>query len=186
MEVSMSELAAAYRVEQKIFFIRGMKVMLSHDLAELYGVETKNLNKAVNRNLNRFPADFMFQLSPAETDALKFQIGTSKEKGRGGRRRALPYAFTEQGVAMLSSVLRSERAARVNIEVMRAFVKLRETLALHKDLAGKLEALEMRIGDQDAKIKAVFNAIRRMMRGPKKPKRRIGFNAEEKRAKYRA
>src|SRR5438105_4240243 len=124
------------RIEHAILLIRGQKVMIDRDLAALYGVETKNLNKAVRRNLDRFPSDFMFQLTAEETKNLKFQIGTSSS-GYGGR-RYLPYVFTEQGVAMLSSVLRSRQAVQVNVAIMRAFVRLRETLALHKDLARKL------------------------------------------------
>src|SRR3970040_2827719 len=114
--------------------------MLDSDLAELYVVETSNLNKAVKRNIDRFPEDFMLQLTKEEADSLRFQIGMSKTEGRGGR-RYLPYAFTEQGVAMLSSVLNSKRAVQVNIAIMRAFVKLRETLSLHRELAVKLKEL---------------------------------------------
>jgi ORF6N domain-containing protein len=143
------------RIERAILLIRGHKVMLDAYLAELYGVETKVLNQAVRRNRPRFPADFMFQLTGEESERLRCQIGTSSlrsqiatsKAGRGGR-RYLPYAFTEQGVAMLSSVLRSERAVRVNIEIMRAFVKLRELLAGHKDLARKLAALEQKYDAQ--------------------------------------
>jgi len=126
-------------IEQKIYFIRGQKVMLDSDLARLYEVATFNLNKAVKRNLDRFPQDFMFQLSAKEFESLRFHFGISKP-GRGGRRYP-PYAFTEQGVAMLSSVLNSKRAVQVNIEIMRAFVRLREILSTHKDLARKLEEL---------------------------------------------
>ncbi len=145
--------------------------MLDSTLADLYQVETFNLNKAVKRNANRFPPDFMFQLSKTEWNNLRFQIGISNA-ARGGR-RYLPYVFTEQGVAMLSSVLKSERAIVVNVAIMRAFVKLRQLLATNKDLAKKLEALEQKY---DAQFKAVFDAIRRLMIPalPKK-KRRIGF-----------
>ena len=125
------------RIEKAIYLIRGEKVMLDRDLALLYGVETKMLNRAVKRNLKRFPSDFMFQLTADETDILRYQIGTSK-KGRGGR-RYLPYVFTEQGVAMLSSVLNSERAVLVNIEIMRAFVKLRQMLASNAELSRRLD-----------------------------------------------
>ena len=128
-------------IERKIYLIRGIKVMLDSDLAELYGVETFNLNKAVKRNLDRFPSDFMFQLTKDEAISLRFQIGMSKVSGRGGR-RYLPYAFTEQGVAMLSSVLSSKRAVQVNIAIMRAFVMLREMLATNKDLARKIHEME--------------------------------------------
>ena len=135
--------------------------MLDADLAELYGVETRALLQAVSRNQKRFPEDFMFQMSKEEYELLRSQIVISK-KGRGGR-RYLPYAFTEQGVAMLSSVLRSERAVQVNIEIMRAFVRLRELVATHKELARKLEALEKRY---DSQFRVVFDAIRELMRPP--------------------
>lgn len=178
----MSEQISEYLLAKKIYFIRGHKVMFSHDLAELYGIETFNLNKAVQRNQKRFPNDFMFQLTPEEAGSLKFQIGISKEKGRGGRRRAFPYAFTENGVAMLSSVLRSERAIQVNIAIMRTFVKLRQLIAEKKDIARRLEELEKKVGSQDEKIQAVFNAIKELMSGPEKPTRKIGFTVQEKRA----
>jgi phage regulator Rha-like protein len=154
--------------------------LLDADLAELYGVTTFNLNKAAKRNLNRFPQDFMFQLTAEEAGALRFQIGMSKPKGRGGR-RYLPYVFTEQGVAMLSSVLRSKRAVQVNIEIMRAFVRLREILATHKDLARKLEALKKR---DDSQFKVVFEAIRQLMSPSESKKRKIGFLVKEGAAKY--
>jgi phage regulator Rha-like protein len=165
-------------IEKKIFLIRREKVMLDSDLAELYGVETFNLNKAVKRNVHRFPEDFMFQLSREEADSLRFQIGMSKKTGRGGR-RYLPYVFTEQGVAMLSSVLRSSQAVQVNISIMRAFVKLRELLSTNKELAHKLEQLERKIEKHDEEIKAIFNAIRQLMRPLEKPKRKIGFHREK-------
>ena len=142
--------------------------MLDTDLAVLYGVETSALNRAVKRNLVRFPGDFMFQLTRDEAERLRCQIGTS----RWGGRRYQPYAFTEQGVAMFSSVLHSERAVRVNIEIMRAFVQLRQMLSSHADLARKLEALEKKY---DAQFKVVFDAIRELMTPPETPKRRIGF-----------
>jgi len=166
-------------IERKILLIRGEKVMLDSDLAELYGVETFNVNKAVKRNIDRFPEDFMFQLSKGEADSLRFQIGMSKEKGRGGR-RYLPYVFTEQGVAMLSSVLNSERAVKVNIEIMRAFVRLRQMLASNAELARKLEQLERKIEKHDEEIKAIFNAIRQLMAPATVAKKgRIGFRREE-------
>ncbi len=143
-------------IEQKIFLIRGQKVMLDKDLAELYGVATKNLNKAVTRNMKRFLGDFMFRLTKEETENLRFQFGTSSWGGR----RYLPFAFTEQGVAMLSSVLKSERAIDVNIAIMRAFVKIREFLATHKELAAKLGELETKVGRHDQEIKLIFEAIR--------------------------
>ncbi len=154
--------------------------MLDADLAELYGVETRVLLQAVSRNQKRFPKDFMFQLSKEEYELLRSQIVISK-KGRGGR-RYLPYVFTEQGVAMLSSVLRSEEAVQVNIEIMRAFVRLRELVATHKDLARKLEALEKKY---DAQFKIVFDAIRELMAPPEPRKRKIGFLVKERGARYR-
>ncbi len=160
------------RVERRILLIRGQKVMLDADLAELYGVPTKVLNQAVKRNADRFPADFMFQLTRSESEILRSQFVTSNE-GRGGRRYN-PLAFTEQGVAMLSSVLRSERAVQVNIAIMRAFVKLREMLASHRHLARKLEEMEKRY---DARFKVVFDAIAQLMTPPDKRLRRIGFHA---------
>jgi len=138
-------------------------------------VETFNLNKAVKRNIDRFPEDFMFQLSKEQADSLRFQIGMSKETGRGGR-RYLPYVFTEQGVAMLSSVLNSKRAVHVNIEIMRAFVKLRQMLASNKELAKRLNELEEKY---DAQFKVVFEAIRELMTPPEPKHRRIGFKREK-------
>jgi len=156
-------------IEQAIFLIRGQKVMLDVDLAKLYGVTTFNLNKAVKRNLDRFPEDFMFQLNYQEVRNLIFQFGISSWGGT----RKLPRAFTEQGVAMLSSVLKSKRAVQVNIEIMRAFVKLREMLASHKDLALKLAEMEKKY---DSQFKVVFDAIRELMTPIElPPKRRIGF-----------
>ena len=171
----MKKLVRIERIERAILLIRGHKVMLDADLAKLYGVTTSNLNKAVKRNRGRFPGDFMFQLTADEVGALRFHIGMSKPRGRGGR-RYLPYVFTEQGVAMLSSVLNSEWAVQVNIAIMRAFVKLRETLTLHKALAKKLDALERSIIHHDAQIQGIFDAIRQLMTPPKQPKRRIGFH----------
>ncbi len=146
-------------IRRKIYLIRGSKVMFDQDLAQMYGVLTKNLNKAVSRNLDRFPEDFMFQLTKEEIDNLRFQFGTSSWGGR----RHLPYVFTQEGVAMLSSVLNSERAVQVNIQIMRVFVKLRELILSHKDLARKIEDLERKFGDHDAKIIHLFNEIRRLM-----------------------
>lgn len=157
--------------------------MLDADLARLYGVTTANLNKAVKRNVNRFPGDFVFQLTTEEAGALRIQSGISKTGGRGGR-RYLPYVFTEQGVAMLSSVLRSKRAVEVNIEIMRAFVQLRQFLSANRELAQKLAQLERRLGAHDEQIQAIFNAIRQMMAVPEPKKRKIGFLVEEKAAAY--
>lgn len=168
-------------IEGKIYMIRGHKVMLDSDLAELYAVPTKRLNEQVRRNITRFPSDFMFQLSEDEAASLRSQIATLK-KGRGEHRKYLPYAFTEQGVAMLSSVLNSERAIHVNIAIMRAFVKLREMLATHKDLARKLAEMEKKY---DVQFRVVFDAIRQLMTPPEPKKKKIGFIARERRAQYR-
>ena len=168
------------RIERSILLIRGHKVMLDDDLAELYDVQTKVFNQAVRRNRNRFPSDFMFRLTDREYDSLRSQIVTLNS-GRGRHRKYLPYAFTEQGVAMLSSVLRSNRAVQVNIEIMRAVVRLREVLATHKDLAAKLEAIEKKY---DAQFKVVFDAIRQLMIPPESKKRKIGFLVRERVAKY--
>jgi len=163
-------------IEQKIYLIRGHKVMLDADLAELYRVTTGNLNLAVRRNLKRFPEDFMFQLSREETQSLLLQ--NARAKGRGGRRTP-PYAFTEQGVSMLSSVLNSERAIEVNIAIMRAFVRLRAMLATHADLARRLNELEEKYDEQ---FRVVFEAIRELMAPePVPPSRRIGFVIEHRR-----
>jgi hypothetical protein len=169
-------------IEQKIFLIRGHKVMLDDDLAKLYGVSVGRLNEAVKRNRNRFPLDFMFQLTSEEFENLKSHFVTLNLKsqiaisssGWGGRRHP-PYAFTEQGVAMLSSALRSNRAILVNITIMRAFVKLREILSTHKELAHKFSLLEKKIKKHDEEIHTIFEAIRHLMAAPEKPKRRIGF-----------
>jgi ORF6N domain len=159
-------------IGQKIFFVRGTRIMLDADLARLYGVATKNLNKAVKRNATRFPSDFMFQLSSKELRSLGFQTGTSNP-GRGGR-RYVPYAFTEQGVAMLSSVLRSARAVQVNVAIMRTFVRLREMLTTHEELRRKIDAMEKRY---DARFQAVFETIRQMLEAPIPAKKPIGFHA---------
>jgi len=153
----MKALISVEMIERKIYLIRGEKVMLSSDLAELYGVEPKVLIQAVKRNIERFPEDFMFQLSNQEFANLKSQIVTSSW---GGIRRANPYAFTEQGVAMLSSVLRSKQAVQVNVAIMRAFVKLREILSTNKELALKLAQLERKMEKHDEEIKLIFDAIR--------------------------
>ena len=163
-------------IERRIYLIRSQKVMIDSDLAELYQVPSKALNLAVRRNSMRFPGDFMFQLSQEEADSLWFQIETSKT-GRGGR-RYLPYAFTEQGIAMLSSVLNSGRAVLVNIAIMRAFVKLREIMSTHKDLAHKIEVLERKYTKHDEQIQLVFDAIKKLLQPPASPKRRIGFRPE--------
>lgn len=177
----MKTIITAEAIERKIYLVRGQKVMLDSDLAELYGVPTKVLVQAVKRNIKRFPADFMFQFVNQDVMDLRSQSVTSKS-GRGGRRYQ-PYAFTEQGVAMLSSVLNSDRAIEVNIQIMRAFVKLREMIASHKDLAKKLEELERKY---DAQFKVVFDAIRQLMLPPEEEKRKIGFIAKEVRVRYTA
>ena len=174
------ELVPPERIERSILLIRGHKVILDADLAALYGVETKQLIQAVKRNLPRFPDDFMFQLNEEEFENLRFHFGTSSQ---WGGRRYPPYAFTEQGVAMLSSVLHSRRAIQVNIEIMRTFVRLRRMLASHADLARKLDSLEKKY---DTQFKVVFDAIRQLMVPPeqKSPKRRIGFLVEEPKVPY--
>jgi len=168
-------------VATKILFVRGKKVMLDYDLAKLYGVATKVLNQAVKRNIGRFPMDFMFQLSWEEAGGSRSQFVTLKQ---GKNVKYLPYVFTEQGVAMLSSVLNSERAIEVNIAIMRAFVRMREILLTNKDLAVKIEALELKyknheikFSQYDAHIGAIFEAIKQLMTPdpvPEKPK--IGFH----------
>jgi len=163
----------AERIEQSILLIRYHKVMLDADLAALYSVETKQLIQAVKRNIFRFPSDFMFQLSKEEFENLRSRFGTSSQ---WGGRRYPPYAFTEQGVAMLSSVLKSRRAVQVNIEIMRTFVRLRRILASHADLARKLDSLEKKY---DAQFKVVFDAIRQLMTPPEPKRRHIGFIREE-------
>jgi hypothetical protein len=175
------EIIPIERVVQSIRWIRGQKVLLDSDLATLYGVATGNLNKAVKRNADRFPSDFMFQLKPEEFANLKFQFGISSW---GGRRRSRPYVFTEQGVAMLSSVLNSNRAVKVNIAIMRAFVKLRQMLETNRELAQKFSVLEKRVGKHDEEIAAILEAIRQLMEPPEKPRREIGFHVREKAGHY--
>ncbi len=166
------------QIDSIILLVRGHKIILGSDLAQLYGVTTGNLNKAVKRNISRFPNDFMFQLTADEYKSLRFRFGIFK---KGQHSKYLPYAFTEQGVAMLSSILRSKRAIEVNIAIMRAFVRLREMFATHKELAGKLEDLERQWKDHDEQIQAIFEAIRQLMTSPdKKGKKRIGFTVKEK------
>jgi hypothetical protein len=171
----MEERSNRRLVEQSIYLIRKHKVMLDEDLARLYGTETSALVRAVQRNRERFPEDFMFQMSEQEVSALRCQIGISKP-GRGGR-RYLPYVFTEQGIAMLSGVLNSPRAIAVNIEIMRAFVRLRSLIESHAELAEKLSQLERRY---DHQFKVVFDAIREIMNPAQPPKkRRIGFGNDK-------
>jgi hypothetical protein len=175
-------IVSAEQIALRIRLFRGQKVLLDSDLARLYGVTTGNLNKAVNRNRERFPEDFSFQLTAEEVQNLIFQIGRSK--GRGGRRH-LPYAFTEQGVAMLSSVLQSERAVKINIAIMRVFVKLREALETNRELARKFSELEQRVDKHDKEITAILEAMRQLMAPPEKPRRKIGFHVCEKVPRYR-
>lgn len=161
-------------IESRILWLRGQKILLDHDLAELYGVTTSRLNEQVKRNINRFPPDFMFQLNASETRSLRSQIAISNVN-RGGS-RVCPYAFTEHGVAMLASVIRSERAIQVNIAIVRAFVRMREFLATHQGLAKKLAKLEQKY---DSNFQVVFDAIEHLMEtGESKRKRKIGFAKE--------
>lgn len=167
----MSTLVIKKTIEGKIFLIRGHKVMVDRDLSQLYGVPTKVLNQAVKRNRRRFPTDFMFPLTRKETR----QLVTNCDRFRTLKHSSVsPHVFTEQGVAMLSTVLNSERAIRVNIEIMRTFVRLREILATHKELARELEELEKRY---DIQFRAVFDAIRHLMCKEQKPKQKIGFHS---------
>ena len=168
----MNDLIPIEIIERKIYLIRCHKVLLDSDLAELYGVEVKQLKRQVRRNTTRFPEDFMFELQKEEYESLRSHFGTLK---RGEHSKYLPYAFTEQGVAMLSSVLNSERAVKVNIEIMRTFVKLREMLSTHKDLARKLADMEKKY---DTQFKVVFDAIRQLMKPDEPKKKPIGFRRE--------
>jgi len=166
-------------IEHKIYLIRGYKVMLDTDLASLYQVATKAFNQAVRRNLDRFPPDFMFQLSKEELQNWRSQIVTSNPAAKMSLRRP-PYAFTEHGVAMLSSVLRSARAVQMNILIIRAFVKLRQLLATHKDLARKIEELEREQKAHAHQLSAVYDVVKQLIAPPSKPLRRIGFLRTEK------
>lgn len=170
------EIVPQQLIETKILIIRGKKVMIDRDLAMLYDVETRALNQAVRRNIKRFPEDFMFQLTKEEMNHWKSQIVISNREKMGLRKR--PYAFTENGVAMLSSVLNSERAIQVNIQIMRTFTKIREMLVTHKELRRKIEEMEKKY---DYQFKIVFNAIKQLLEPVQKPKKRIGFivNSEE-------
>jgi len=174
MQMKANPVVPSERIEKRIFLLRGHRVMLSADLAELYEVKPKAFIQAVKRNLERFPEDFMFRLTTEESQALRSQIVTL-ETGRGKYPKYLPYAFTEQGVAMLSSVLRSKRAIQVNIVIMRAFVQLRRMLTTHRKLAQKLLGLERRIETHDEQIQSIFEAIRQLMAPPEPQRRRIGF-----------
>jgi hypothetical protein len=168
---------AAPAIEKRIFVVRERQVMLDEDLADLYGVATKRLIQQVKRNLKRFPGDFMFQLTKPEAEALRSQIATSND-GRGGRRYT-PYVFTEQGVAMLSGVLRSDRAITVNIEIMRAFVELRRVACSYALIEKRLEQIERGIGEHDEQLAQIFEALRQLMAPPARPKRPVGFRLRE-------
>jgi len=173
----MTELVPVELIASKIYLIRGIKVMLDRDLAELYGVETKRLKEQVRRNIERFPQDFMFELTKQELKNLRSQFATSSWGGA----RYIPMAFTEQGVAMLSSILRSKRAIEVNVAIVRAFVKLREMMATHKDLKRKIESMEKKYDEQ---FRIVFEAIKQLLSDEDKPKKKIGFTVKEKQKAY--
>ena len=164
-------------VMNKIYLVRGQKMMLDRDLAELYDVETKVLNQAVKRNSDRFPADFMFQLTKKEFENLKSQIVTSSWGGV----RKMPFAFTEQGVAMLSSVLKSEIAIRVNIQIIRIFTRMRKMIITHKDILLQLEKIEKKLAGHDEEITLIFGYLKQLLNPPQPPRRKIGFkrNGEE-------
>lgn len=176
------EIVPIEQVAHTIRYVRGQKVLLDSDLAELYGVATKALNQAVKRNAERFPEDFTFQLTAAEARLLRSQFVTLK---RGQHLKYRPYAFTEQGVAMLSSVLKSKRAVKVNIAIMRAFVQLRHALDTNRELARKFSQLEKRVGKHDKEIGGIIEAIRQLMAPSKKPGREIGFHVRETAPRYR-
>ena len=166
------DLVPSERIKEKIFLVRGKRIMFDFDLAVLYGVETKQLKRAVKRNIARFPEDFMIELTLEELENLRCQFGTSSWGGV----RYRPFAFTEQGVAMLSTVLNSERAIQVNIAIMRAFVKLREMLSTHRELAFQFKELERKVDKHDGEIQAIFKAIQRLMAEPENPKAKFGFH----------
>jgi phage regulator Rha-like protein len=168
----MNELVPVEAITGKIYLVRGQKVMLDTDLAELYGVETKQLKRQVRRNNDRFPEDFMFVLTRGEYNDLRCQSGTLE---RGQHAKYLPMAFTEQGVAMLSGVLTSKRAILVNVAIMRAFVRMRELLATNRELSGRLAELENRLTEHDENFRLVFEAIRQLLADDEKPKSKIGF-----------
>lgn len=171
----MKTLVPTETVEKRIFLIRGFRVMLDTHLAEMYGIKAFRLREQVKRNQDRFPGDFMFQLNNQEVEILMSQNAIPSARHLGGY---LPHVFTQEGVAMLSSVLRSKQAIQINIAIMRAFVKLRETLSLHRELAARLQDVERKIVDHDANIQSIFDAIRRLMNPPAQPSKRIGFKPE--------
>jgi len=171
------ELVAAPAIEKRIFVVRGRQVMLDEDLADLYGVETRVLVQQVKRNAKRFPGDFMFQLTSVEAEALRSQFVISNE-GRGGRRYA-PYVFTEQGIAMLSGVLRSDRAIAVNIEIMRTFVELRRVAGSYAAIEKRLEEIERELGGHDEQLHQIFKTLRQLICPPARQKRPVGFRVPE-------
>ena len=169
----MEDLISIEEITSRIYLIRGQRVMLDRDLAKLYGVETKRLKEQVRRNIARFPEDFMFELSESEEMFLRSQNATLKGKGRHSK--YLSFAFTEQGIAMLSSVLKSKQAIAVNIAIMRAFVKMRELLTANKKFSEKLKIIEAHLAEHDEQIRLVFDAIKQLLTEEEKPKRKIGF-----------
>lgn len=171
----MNELIPVERIENKIFMIRGQKVMIDKDLAELYNVETKQLNRQVKRNIKRFPAEFMFQLTEEE----KIELVTNWHRFNSLKHSSSkPYAFTEHGVAMLASVLKSERAIRISIMIVKTFIKLKQYIKSHRELAGKISEIESKYNKHDTQIQAIFKALRKMIEEPVKPSKKIGFLAE--------
>jgi hypothetical protein len=179
MTESIKSIAVAEEaIINKIYLIRGHKVMIDRDLAELYGVETKQLKRQVRRNIERFPEDFMFELSDEEFQDWRSQFGTSNESDKMGLRYA-PYVFTEQGVAMLSSVLGSSRAITVNIQIMRIYTKMRELLLTHKDILLKLEQMERQVVQNSEDIQMIFAALKELLNPPAEPRPRIGFRRND-------
>ncbi|MDF1579067.1 MAG: ORF6N domain-containing protein [Desulfobulbales bacterium] len=171
----MNNLVSTEVIASRIYFVRGKKVILDSDLAELYGVPTKRLNEQVRRNIERFPGDFMFRLTKEEYDHLRSQIATSSDGSGHGGRRTLPLVFTEHGAIMAATVLNSKQAVEVSIFVVRAFVRLREMLVGHKQFAHRLDELEKRLAYHDENFQIVFDAIKQLLAEDEKPKRRIGF-----------
>ena len=165
-------------VINKIYLVRGQKIMLDRDLAELYDVDTRRLKEAVRRNIDRFPEDFMFELTPNEFDSLRSQIATLKT-GRGQHPKYMPFAFTEQGVAMLSSVLKSETAIRVNIQIIRVFTRMREMIMTHKDILLQLEKIEKKLAGHDEDITLIFGYLKQLLNPPSPPRQRIGFKRKD-------
>ncbi|MFZ9847078.1 MAG: ORF6N domain-containing protein [Flavobacteriales bacterium] len=176
MKTSTASVLTDELLMNKIYFIRGQKVMLDKDLAELYAVETKQLKRQVNRNIDRFPSDFMFELTPEEFENLRSQIGTSSWGGS----RYLPLAFTEQGVAMLSSVLNSKQAIHVNIQIIRIFTRMREMLLTHKDILLKLEQIEKQVSIHSKEIQQIFAVLKQLIQKPIEPRKKIGYKNGER------